>query len=61
MGNAIKDQVIEQGSNLVVDDARCKDLVGEIQGEEEEFRNGDVKGNFVKLSKPLQLSRKKKS
>ena len=31
-----------------------------MEGEEEEFRNGDVKSNDIKLSKPLKLSRNKK-
>ena len=61
VGNAIKEQVIEQGLNLAVDAVRGKDLVEEIEGEEEEFRNGDVKSNDVKLSKPLKLSKSKKT
>ena len=57
MGNAIKEQVIEQGLNFAVDAVRGKD---KIKGENEEFRNGDVKGNDIKSSKPLKLSRSKK-
>ena len=58
VGNAIKEQVIEQGLNSAVDAVRGKDLVEEIK--EEGFRNWDVKSNNVKSSKPLKLSRSKK-
>ena len=50
------------GLNLAVDAVRGKDLVEEIDGEQEEFRDGDVKSNnnSVKSSKPHKLSRSKK-
>ena len=57
VGNAIKEQGIEQWLNLVLNAVRGRDLVEELQGEEEEFRNGDVKSNDVKSSRPLKLSR----
>ena len=60
MGNVVKEQAIEQELNLAVNAVRGKDLVDEIEGGEGEFRNGDVKSNDVKLSKPLKLSRSKK-
>ena len=53
MGNAIKEQVIEQGLNFAVDAVRGKD---KIEGENEEFRNRDVKKIGVKSFKPLKLS-----
>ena len=49
--------MIEQGFNSVVDAVRGKD---EIEGEEEKFRNGDVRSNAVESSKPLKLSRSEK-
>ena len=55
MGNAIKEQLIEQGLNFEVDAVRGKD---KIKGEDEKFRNGGVKSTDVKSSK---LSRNKKT
>ena len=58
VGNATKEQVIEQGLNLAVEAVRGKDLVEENR--EGELRNWDVKSNDVKSSKSLKLSRSKK-
>ena len=46
--------------NLAVDTVRGKDLVGEIEGEDEEFRNRDVKRNASMSTKLLKLTRSKK-